>query len=86
MRVRFEMAGATSFPAYQAECDLTDANAHKLFKRLKENQYCCWGELVAEEPEEGGYMNILDSFENKDARKLYKVKLEMDRIMKEIFC
>jgi hypothetical protein len=46
-----------------AECDLTPKQARKRFEDLKTNAKCGWCELVAEEDEEGGYMEVIESHE-----------------------
>lgn len=60
MRVRYQMIGEQVV----AECDLTEKKARSLFNDLKTKALCEWGELVAEEEEEGGYMEVLEDFDN----------------------
>ena len=64
MRVRFEMYKNGFGSGAVAECDLTEKKARERFEELKKNGKCGWAELVAEEDAEGGYMNIVDSFDN----------------------
>lgn len=51
--------GAGSF----AECDLTERKARKRFEELKQDARCGWAELVAEDEDEGGYMEVIDEHE-----------------------
>ena len=67
MRVRYEMFKGGMAQGSQAECDLTPKQARKRFDELKNNLKCGWVELVAEEDEEGGYMEIIDSHDNRFA-------------------
>ncbi len=64
MRVRFEMFKRGTAQGWQAECDLTKKQAQKRFDELKNNLKCGWAELVAEDEDEGGYMEVMDSFDN----------------------
>lgn len=63
MRVRYEMYKNGQGKHYQAECDLTEAKARKRFEELKQDGKCGWVELVAEDEEEGGYMNVIEQYE-----------------------
>ena len=51
----------------QKEGPKTEKKARKRFNELKSNLKCGWVDLVAEEEEEGGYMNIIDSYDNRFA-------------------
>lgn len=84
MRVRFEMASSTGFPTWQAECDMTDKKAHKLFDKLSNDRFCMWAELVSEDDET--YMDVLDSFDHPYAREAYRIDQEMKKIAEELFC
>lgn len=64
MRVRFEMYKNGQPAGAVAECDLAPKKARERFEELKTNAKCGWVELVAEEEEEGGYMEIIDSHDN----------------------
>ena len=64
MRVRFEMFKNGRPVGVTAECDLTPKKARILFNDLKNNLKCGWAELVAEDEDEGGYMEVMDSFDN----------------------
>lgn len=57
MRIRYQYVGMD----YVAECDLTEKQARKRFKELKEAGTCMWVELVGED--DGNYMEILDSYD-----------------------
>lgn len=64
MRVRYEKYRNGESTGIQCECDLSKRKAKKLFKDLKSNLLCGWAELVGEYEDEGGYMEIIDSFDN----------------------
>ena len=64
MRVRYEKYRNGQSTGIQCECDLSKRKAKKLFKDLKSNLLCGWAELVGEYEDEGGYMEIIDSFDN----------------------
>lgn len=64
MRVRWEIFKNGKPTGTQVECDMTERKARSLYNKLKEDGCCGWGELVAEEDEEGGYMEIIDSFDH----------------------
>ena len=64
MRVRFAMYSGGREGATICECDLTPKEARARFNDLKTNAKCGWCELVAEDEDEGGYMEIIDSYEN----------------------
>ena len=59
MRVRYELANS---PIVQAECDLSEKEAKKLYNKLKENTLCKWAELVGED--DNNYMEVLESFDH----------------------
>lgn len=63
MRIRFEIYKEGLGTGAVAECDLTEKQAKARFNQLKENAKCGWIELVAEDADEGGYMNVIDSHE-----------------------
>lgn len=83
MRVRYEMAYDTGFPTWKAECDLSEKQAKSLFNKLRNDQYCMWAELVSED--EGTYMDVIKSFDHKDARELYSTNQMLKRIAEELF-
>lgn len=64
MRVRFEMYKNGQPAGAVAECDLTPKKARERFEKLKTNAKCGWVELVAEEDDEGGYMEVIDQYDN----------------------
>lgn len=64
MRVRYEMFKGGLPQGVQVECDLTPSKANKKFLELKSNLKCGWCELVAEDEDEGGYMEIINSYDN----------------------
>lgn len=64
MRVRFEMYKDGKPAGVVAECDLAPKKARERFEDLKTNAKCGWVELVAEEEEEGGYMEVIDEYDN----------------------
>ena len=69
MRVRYEMAEEGS---YTAECDLSNANARKLYEGVKRNGECMWGELVGEDEE--NYMDVLEQFDRtEEAIRVHKI-------------
>lgn len=83
MRVRYQMCGEL----YRADCDLTPKQARKRFDELKNERYCEWAELVVEDDydDDDMYMEIIDEFDNNDARDLYKADMEMKKIVAELF-
>ena len=64
MRVRFEMFEHGIGSGMIAECDLSEKDAKSRFEKLKKNAKCGWAELVAEDDDEGGYMEILETHDN----------------------
>ena len=84
MRVRYEMAYDTGRPTWKAECDLSDKRARSLFEKLRGDKYCMWAELVSEE--DNTYMDVLQSFDHKDARERYETDQMLKRIAEELFC
>ncbi len=64
MRIRFEKYTKGHGSGSVAECDLTEKQARGRFEELKHDALCGWAELVAEDDHEGGYMNIIASFDN----------------------
>lgn len=69
MRVRYEMAGESS---YRAECDLSDAKARRLYEDVKRNGECMWGELAGEDEE--NYMDVLEQFDRtEEAMRLHAI-------------
>ena len=64
MRVRYELYKSGYGQGVKVECDLSKRQAKKLYKELSKNVICGWAELVAEEPNEGEYMEIVHSFDN----------------------
>ena len=63
MRVRYEMYKDGHGTGSVAECDLTPKKARKRFEELKTAGKCGWCELVAEDDDEGGYMEIIEDHE-----------------------
>lgn len=78
------MADYTGSPSWQAECDMSEKDAIKLFDSLKQEKFCEWAELVSEDDD--SYMDIIDSFDNENAREAYRVHQEMKKILEELFC
>lgn len=72
MRVRYQLAGDE---CYTAECDLTEKAARKRYEDCKKNGICIWAELVSEE--DGNYMEIIESFENRDALRIFEIMNEL---------
>lgn len=64
MRVRYELYKSGRGQGVKVECDLSKRKAKKLYKELSKNIICGWAELVAEDPNDGEYMEILKSFDN----------------------
>lgn len=73
MRVRYQLAGEE---AYTAECDLTEKAARKRYEECKKNPFCLWAELVGEEDD--NYMDVIESFENKNALPLFVFMNELN--------
>ena len=76
MRVRYEMYKRGLGAGCIAECDLTQKKAHKRYEELKSNAKCGWVELVAEDDDEGGYMNIIESYEQIRLAKIVSTLVE----------
>ena len=64
MRVRYEIYKAGYGTGRYAECDLSEKKARALYEKLKQNAKCGWVELVAEDEDEGDYMEIIESHEH----------------------
>lgn len=80
MRIRWQTA--TQREGWSAECDLAPAKARKRFKELGADGLVGWAELVAEDEDEGGYMEVIDSF---DHSKQAALNLELKQIAAAIF-
>ncbi len=70
MRVRFEKFAHGLGMGVQAECDLSPKQANKLFDKLCKDATCGWCELVAEDDDEGGYMEIIKEHSNVRLAKI----------------
>ena len=64
MRVRYEKYSHGQGAGVNVECDLTPKQAHKLFNKLSKDATVGWIELVAEDDDEGGYMEIIKEHDN----------------------
>lgn len=68
MRVRYGFYNGYT----EAECDLKPKKAREMFDDLKTNLKVEWIELVSEEDEEGGYMEIIEDHYNPLAKLFFK--------------
>ena len=79
MRIRYEMFKGGVPTGCVVECDLGENEARKKFDELRENVCCGWAEMVAEDENEGEYMDIVDEFEKEDRARV------MSKVIEEIF-
>ena len=76
MRVRYQKINQST----QAECDLTEKQAKRIFSDLKQDSLCLWAELVGED--EDNYMEILDQFDQD--KEVIKAQRMLEEICKEV--
>ena len=82
MRVRYRMVNA---PRYSAEFFDTSKQAKQRFNEIIKDKYCVWAELVADEEDEGEYMEVLTAYENDNAPQTYRADVELRKIVQELF-
>ena len=67
MRVRYKIINQPT----TAVCDMTEKQAVRLFESLKDEPLCMWAEMVAEDEDEGEYMDVLESFDHDKRAKMF---------------